>query len=275
MSDWVVAAIVGAALGGIIALVLAPPLIASAPPALIRVNYRDRRLPVVLGLALATAALLAVTLAMLAVDVDGELVLATMLVLAVLGAGGLADDLHGDERAKGFRGHITAALRGRITGGFLKMVAGGIAGVAAGFIVSSGRTAIEIALLVALTANLINLLDRAPGRAAKVSLIAALPLLWLGAPGWAVASAGVWGSAAGILPFDLRERGMLGDTGANPLGGVLGLGLGLSLSEPWRLVALAIVLGLNLASEKVSFSRVIERTPLLRALDGAGRAKLP
>ena len=259
-------------MGGTIAAGLALPLIASAPERFVRINYREQRVPAVLGLACTAAALLAISLSGLFVEPPpGKLLTASLCVIAILGAGGLADDLFGDERAKGFRGHLTAAAQGRITGGFLKIVAGGIAGLLAGFLISSGRTAIEIALLVALTAHLINLLDRAPGRATKASLAVVLPLLVFGPVGWAAASAGLWGAAAGVLPFDLRERGMLGDAGANPMGGALGLGLGVALDEPARLVALALVLLLNLASEKVSFSAVIERTPLLRSLDRAGR----
>jgi hypothetical protein len=214
---------------------------------------------------------LAISLASLIVGPEtGDVLLACLFVISVLAVGGLADDLFGDERAKGFRGHITAALQGRLTGGFLKIVAGGVAGLGAGFLVSSGRTAVEIALLVALSANLVNLLDRAPGRATKVSLAVALPLLLFGSAVWGAGSGGLWGATVAVLAFDLREKGMLGDSGANPLGGVLGLGLGLSLGEPGRLLALVVVTALNLASEKVSFSAVIDRTPVLRALDRAG-----
>ena len=274
MSDLTTTAIVGVALGGVLAAGMAVPLIAAAPERLGRVNYRGIGIPVVLGFACVTAGLLAIAVSGLLIErAPGDVLTASLFVIAILGVGGAADDLHGDERAKGFRGHITAAVQGRITGGFLKIIAGGIAGLGAGFLVSSGRAAIEVALLVALTANLINLLDRAPGRATKVSLVTAVPLLVLGSPAWAVASAGLWGAAAGVLPFDLRERAMLGDTGANPMGGALGLGLGLSLDEPGRLVALAIVFALNLASEKVSFSAVIDRTAALRWLDRAGRTR--
>lgn len=274
MSDLTTVSIVGAGLGGTLAAAMALPLIAGAPKRLGRVNYRGQNVPAVLGFACVTAGFLAIALSGLLIErPPNDVLVACLFTIATLGLGGAADDLHGDERAKGFRGHITAALTGRITGGFLKIIAGGVAGLGAGFLVSSGRVAVEIALLVALTANLVNLLDRAPGRATKVSLAGALPLLVLGAPAWAAVSAGLWGAAAGVLPFDLRERAMLGDTGANPLGGALGLGLGLSLDEPARLVALLVVLGLNLASERVSFSAVIERTPFLRALDLAGRAR--
>ena len=65
---------------------------------------------------------------------------------------------------------------------------------------------------------------------------------------------------------------MLGDTGANAAGA-------LRRHRPargapavrGRLAALAVLAGLTLASEKVSFTRVIESTPGLRELDAWGR----
>jgi hypothetical protein len=125
-------------------------------------------------------------------------------------------------------------------------------------------------MLVALTANLFNLLDRAPGRACKFGLLVAAPIA-LGAPSWAAASSGLLGALVAVLPADLAERLMLGDNGANPLGAVLGLGLAMALPEPWRALAVVAVLALNLTSERISFSQVIERTPGLRAFDGIGR----
>jgi hypothetical protein len=64
---------------------------------------------------------------------------------------------------------------------------------------------------------------------------------------------------------------MLGDTGANAAGALLGTAL-LQRSGPrGRVAALAILTALTLASEKVSFTRVIESTPVLRELDALGR----
>jgi hypothetical protein len=47
--------------------------------------------------------------------------------------------------------------------------------------------------------------------------------------------------------------------------------LAVEAGAPARVVALVVVLGLNLASEVVSFSAVIARTPGLRAFDRLGR----
>jgi hypothetical protein len=66
---------------------------------------------------------------------------------------------------------------------------------------------------------------------------------------------------------------MLGDAGANPLGGVLGLGLATALDGRGRVVAVLVLVLLNGLSERYSFSRAIERTPVLRQLDLLGRGK--
>jgi UDP-N-acetylmuramyl pentapeptide phosphotransferase/UDP-N-acetylglucosamine-1-phosphate transferase len=75
------------------------------------------------------------------------------------------------------------------------------------------------------------------------------------------------------MPEDLRERMMLGDTGANVLGGVLGLVVVLECSRTTRNVVLVVLILLNLVSERVSYSAVIEKVPPLRWLDQLGRAK--
>jgi UDP-N-acetylmuramyl pentapeptide phosphotransferase/UDP-N-acetylglucosamine-1-phosphate transferase len=90
-----------------------------------------------------------------------------------------------------------------------------------------------------------------------------------GAVGLALAP--VLGGAAGLLGDDLRERLMLGDTGANVLGAALGLAAVLELSSGPRWVVLAVLVALNVAAEVVSLSRVIDRTPPLRRLDRLGR----
>jgi hypothetical protein len=73
------------------------------------------------------------------------------------------------------------------------------------------------------------------------------------------------------LPLDLREQAMLGDCGAAALGAALGASAAMRRSR-WARVAIATtVVGLNLASERVSFTEVIDGHPVLRAIDRAGR----
>ena len=118
--------------------------------------------------------------------------------------------------------------------------------------------------MVAGAANLANLLDLRPGRALKVALLAAAPLLGgLGraAGGRPRAAAAALGAALGALPDDLAGTSMLGDTGANSAGALVGLALVERTGLRGRVAALAVLTALTLASEKVSFTAVIEATP--------------
>jgi UDP-N-acetylmuramyl pentapeptide phosphotransferase/UDP-N-acetylglucosamine-1-phosphate transferase len=271
-----VALLAGAAGAGVV-LALLPAAIARSPRSLVRVNVAGREVPAALGVVLCIAA--GITAAgVLTLDYahwdaasNERTTLAVLLLVVVTGGAGLLDDLRGDEASRGFRGHLSAAAQGRITGGLVKIMLVGFAALAAGWLVGGGRFVVECAAAVALTANLVNLLDRAPGRALKVMLLAALPLVFVAPGAWNVAAGGMLGGAAASLPADLSERAMLGDAGSNATGAVLGLGLALAASEVVLVVAILILAGLNLASEKWSFSEAITRTRALSAIDSLGR----
>ncbi len=64
---------------------------------------------------------------------------------------------------------------------------------------------------------------------------------------------------------------MLGDAGANALGAMLGTAAAAGLSRRSRIALLAGVTALTAASEVVSFTKVIQRTPPLHWLDMLGR----
>jgi hypothetical protein len=167
--------------------------------------------------------------------------------VTAVAAVGLADDAwSGPER--GFRAHL---LAGRTTG-VLKLVAIPAIGLIATRRVSG-------ALLTGLAANALNQLDTAPGRALKAYLAAAVPL---------GASKGL---AVLLLPYDLREMTMLGDAGSNALGALLGLKSVGRLTGRGRAAAIGALAGLTLLGELISLGRLIERTPVVRELDRAGR----
>ena len=193
--------------------------------------------------------------------------------MAVAGAGAAAfggyDDLAGSGNRRGFRGHLGALAHGEVTTGAVKL--GGIGAAAIlGAAVAGGSPANVVinAGLIAGSANLLNLFDLRPGRAIKVA--AAFSALLAVAPTARRSTLPPLAAALALLPEDLGERAMLGDAGANGLGAMLGASAA-GLPRPARIALLAGIAGLTAASEKVSFTKVIERTPALHRLDMLGR----
>jgi hypothetical protein len=165
---------------------------------------------------------------------------------------GLADDLwSGEER--GIGSHVAA---GRTTG-VLKLAGIPLVGLLA-------TRSLAGTVLFAGSANLLNQLDTKPGRALKAFLLASLFLRGSSAGG--SAKCGVL-----LLPYDLRERVMLGDAGSNAMGALLGLKSVDTIHGWGRWAAALAVVGVNVVGERRSLGSLIERTPVLRELDAWGR----
>lgn len=254
-------------------------------PTFRRRNYRDVELAtaagvvVALGLVATTAAV--VTLAAIGPDAPGPAQRSlTLTALAVSGFAllGLLDDVALDSGSSGFRGHLRALASGRLSAGSLKLLAGPAVAVVAVQPLSEGslgRLLLDGAV-VALAANTANLFDRAPGRVTKVSVLCATALaagtaIAVGVPYELLGVLVTVAAALGILVPEMREELMLGDTGANALGAALGLGVVLATGVEVRVGVLVALVALNVASELVSFSSVIDRVAPLRTLDRLGR----
>jgi UDP-GlcNAc:undecaprenyl-phosphate GlcNAc-1-phosphate transferase len=248
-----------------------------------RPNYRERELPFPLGLlVLAAAALALIPLVLVQRLASTAVFYPTFVPIAVYALGvlalGLLDDLlparaPAAAAPRGLRGHAAATLRGELSTGTLKAFGSlGLALLAMSYLgLSNGRWLLAVAVLV-LATNAFNLLDLRPGRAVK-----ALVLLGAGLtvgsgevrPLWTLGLFAAPALMAGA--YDLRERAMLGDTGANLLGALAGLWLVLTLSGVGQLIALALLAAITAYGEFRSISGLIERTPLLRQLDSLGR----
>ncbi|TMK99687.1 MAG: hypothetical protein E6G34_03940 [Actinobacteria bacterium] len=178
-----------------------------------------------------------------------------------------------DHPPRGWRGHGAAALRGEWSTGALKGAGSlGLALFAVGYLQRSDARWLLAAAVVVLATNLFNLLDLRPGRAIKAFVLLGAGLL-IGSgdprPLWAL---GLFAAPALVAgSYDVRERAMLGDTGASLLGALAGLWLVLTLSSAGQVIALALLLALTIYSEFRSLSALIERTPWLRGLDSWGR----
>ena len=210
--------------------------------------HRGRQLR---DLLLATLAPQAVNFRGLRLPLVGAVVGVVVPSVAPVAAVGLADDLwSGPER--GLRAHLRAGT----TTGTLKLVAIPLWAL--------WRTrSITGALLVALSANVVNQLDTRPGRALKAFLIGSA--LLGGRPRRAVAVAVL------LAPYDLREMTMLGDAGSNAFGAVLGLESVRRLTGLRRASAIGALAAVTLVGERRSLGGIIEATPGPRVLDSLGR----
>jgi hypothetical protein len=136
---------------------------------------------------------------------------------------------------------------------------------------SDARWLLAAAVLV-LATNAFNLLDLRPGRSIKAFVLLGTGLALGAGSARTLWSLGLFcGPALVAGALDLRERGMLGDSGASLLGALAGLWLVLTLSGPGQLVALGLLVVVTVYGELRSLSALIERTPGLRQLDSWGR----
>jgi UDP-GlcNAc:undecaprenyl-phosphate/decaprenyl-phosphate GlcNAc-1-phosphate transferase len=248
----------------------------------VRPNYRGREVAFPAGIGIVTAALVAlIPLALIDELGDSNVfradtgpVIAYVLGVALLG---LLDDLVGSvaaDQPRGWRGHARTTISGGLSTGALK--AAGSLGIALYVMSGRGLSAAEYLLAVALlllATNLFNLLDLRPGRSIKALIILGAGLT-IGSqdvhPLWTV---GLFvGPMLVLLPLDLRERAMLGDTGSNVVGAVAGFWLVLTLNTLGQAIALGLIAIATVYGEFRSISSLIEKTPGLRHLDSLGRA---
>ena len=247
-----------------------------------RRNYAGRDLAFPLGAVLVAASLVALApLAPLDDRADIDLLdpelrrwFAYVVGVAFLG---LFDDALGrgerEDTERGWRGHARAVASGRLSTGAVKAV--GALALAAYATSGLGRESldylVDLALLL-LATNFANLLDLRPGRAEKALFLVGAGLClgyWTFEP---VELVGLFlGPVAVGAYFTLRERAMLGDTGSNVIGALIGIWLVTTLSDPGRLIALGILLALTIYGEFRSISSTVERVPPLRWLDSLGR----
>jgi UDP-GlcNAc:undecaprenyl-phosphate/decaprenyl-phosphate GlcNAc-1-phosphate transferase len=263
------------------AAVIAPPVMGALIGAeQTKANYRGRLLPFPLGvLTLGAAAIALVPLELVQRFGSTGVFHPESLPIAAYALGvialGLVDDIVGKRpgQPRGLRGHGASALRGELSTGALKAAGSlGLALFAMSYLRLSEARWLEAAAVLVLATHLFNLLDLRPGRSVKAFVLLGAGLV-IGSgdtrPLWSLGLFAGPALVAGL--FDLRERAMLGDSGASLLGALAGLWLVLTLSGTGQLVALALLAVLTVYGELRSISELIERTPGLRQLDSWGR----
>jgi len=195
--------------------------------------------------------------------------------MSVFGLGflGLLDDIWGDTKARGFTGHIRSVLNGRVTTGAVKAAGGflvaaiAVRGLPGLFLLLFWR-----AVIVALSANFLNLLDLRPGRALKGFLFLSFAYaFFIRHETGILLLLPCWITALVYLPRELEGKGMLGDAGANAFGGLLGLVIVLTAPAGFQVICLIFLVFMHLLAEKYSLTQLIANNSLLNYFDMLGR----
>ena len=236
-------------------------------------NYKGISVPSPMGIAIILGSIASIGIVISIKDFrTSEMIYMAFLGL-FLGFIGMIDDVYGNSRVRGFKGHITHLIRGNLTTGGLKALAGVLAAFSISVFMSDNVYDILVNIIfISLITNLMNLLDVRPGRAIKFFLFFMFALLLTG--NLLNLSYIVLGGVLAYFPMDLKEKGMLGDTGANFLGMILSMNIVVAVKGlKIRIIFLLITLFLNLFSEKYSFSEIIEKNRILKFIDHLGRKK--
>jgi UDP-N-acetylmuramyl pentapeptide phosphotransferase/UDP-N-acetylglucosamine-1-phosphate transferase len=193
-----------------------------------------------------------------------------MFSLSILG---WIDDYIGTQEIKGISGHVNVFIQQkRITTGLLKAAGGTVIALMVTFPIAQNLFHwLILTLLVMLSIHLYNLLDTRPGRSLKAFWLVLLPFIFI---------IGFVDSLFIFLPliiatmimfqYDRKRKAMLGDTGSNMLGGVIGFLMAYYAPFILQIVFLILLIGLSVVAEKHSFSAYIKRTPWLRKIDQWG-----
>lgn len=195
------------------------------------------------------------------------------LLSFALGIIGFVDDRYGNKEVKGIKGHLLHLIKDKkISTGLLKLILISFVG----FLISiklyeQWLTILLATITFSIWTNIINLLDVRPGRAIKGFLILAFITIFfhfseIGFLEWLTILLALL-----LFIVDIMEWWMLGDTGSNIIGGIVGYWIILHSSQIELLLYLLIGSLLTIYAEKKSFSRWIDSHPIIKKIDHWGR----
>jgi len=238
---------------------------------LVKPNFKHKTIPasygiIMLGYMLAGLAFIATMFPLTRI-----LVIPVMFTASSMCILGFVDDVFGSREASGFRGHFRMLLgQGKLTTGAAKAIGGGLVGISAGYFIADGNNIrwILAALLIPLGANTLNLLDLRPGRACGFLLFALLLVIPFayGNANWVIVALVAVVTLAFAIPDGLGKA-MMGDSGSNQLGAILGVLVASQAHILFQITAVICMVGIQLYSEKHSITALIERNQLLRKID--------
>lgn len=244
------------------------------PSNVIRPNYKKDMIPVSMGLVFLPTIVINAIILVYFTQNNKDLLYVFMYVFGLIAMClvGVLDDIIGNRDVSGLKGHFKSLFKGTLTTGGFKALFGGFVGLTISVAISKNIVDIVInTLIIALSTNLMNLLDLRPGRAIKVYLVIALTLLFtlIGYPKGLILI--LLPSVLVYFKEDIKAKAMMGDTGSNVLGISIGILIAIGYARPIRLGWLAFLIFIHILTEKYSLTKIIENNKVLNFIDKLGR----
>lgn len=240
----------------------------------LRPNYKKDMIPVSMGIVFLPMIIINGIILAFFTEEYKDLLYLFMYIFGIISMffAGVLDDIIGNRDVSGLKGHFKSLLKGNLTTGGFKALFGGFVGVIISIGVSKDIIDIIVnTLIIALSTNLMNLLDLRPGRAIKgyllivtvifltlIGYVKALPLL-------------IVPNVLAYFNYDLKAKAMMGDTGSNVLGISIGILVIMGYPLNIRLIWLAFLIFIHIITEKYSLTKIIENNKLLNFIDKLGR----
>ncbi|MDD3839178.1 MAG: hypothetical protein PHP06_01210 [Clostridia bacterium] len=194
------------------------------------------------------------------------------LIIGICSMGfvGIVDDLVGNRRTTGLRGHFSKFIKGDFTTGTFKAIICLLISIIISSTLSKGYIDLILNILViCLSTNLINIFDVRPGRAVKVVLflctiflLIEISLLYLATP--LICMLGVYGN------YDVKSYCMMGDTGSNILGFILGFFSISHFDFLTKITYLIFLIIIHIVAERYSITDIINHHRVLSFIDKIG-----
>lgn len=186
---------------------------------------------------------------------------------------GLIDDVFGDRKPKGIKGHFRNFIKsGKVSTGLLKVI--GTLGLTCFFLTHlsppTGEAWIRYGIILILLPHVFNLFDTRPLRVWKVSLI--FCLIFLPLMNTVPFSMGIY-----ILTFifvfavfEGHRLAMLGDNGSTLVGGIIAVLSIFYLTSFQQWILILVIVFLTLFAEYRSFNQIIDNSRILSIIDRWG-----
>lgn len=240
----------------------------------LRPNYKKDMIPVSMGIVFLPMLIInAIILAYFTTNFKDMLYIFIFLFgLVSMFFAGILDDIIGNRDVSGLKGHFKSLLNGKLTTGGFKALFGGFIGLVISIAISKNIYDIVInTLIIALSTNLMNLLDLRLGRAIKGYLLISIVLLFTLGEYTRNLLLLIFPNVIAYFNQDLKAKAMMGDTGSNVLGISIGILFVMGYPLKVRLIWLAFLIFIHILTEKYSLTKIIENNKFLNFIDKLGR----